>query len=33
LHAWTIGGDLILDQRPGRDQDFLEDLARAFDQD
>lgn len=33
LHAWTIGGDLILDQRPGRDQDFLADLAKAFDQD
>jgi hypothetical protein len=33
LHAWTISGDLILDQHPGRDEDFLEDLAKAFDQD
>lgn len=33
LNTWTISGDLILDQQPGRAQDFLEELARAYEQD
>jgi hypothetical protein len=33
LHAWTASGDLILDQHSGREQEFLAELARAFDQD
>jgi hypothetical protein len=33
LHTWTNSGDLILDQHRGQDQDFLDDLARAFDRD
>jgi hypothetical protein len=33
LHAWSISVDLILDRGSGQEQDFLEDLARAFEQD
>lgn len=33
LHAWTLSGELILDRQPGREEGFLADLARAFDQD
>ncbi len=33
LHAWTISGDLILDGHTGREEEFLDDLARAFDPD
>ena len=33
LHAWPISGGLILDRGSGREQDFLEDLAQAFESD
>jgi len=33
LHAWPAAGSLILDRESGREQEYLTDLARAFEQD
>ena len=33
LNAWSASSGLILDRDTGREQDFLVDLARAFEQD
>lgn len=33
LHAWPATGGLILEPGSGREQDYLDDLARVFEHD